>query len=241
MPRSPSLVRLLPFVLLAVLVAAGLYYSHPMALRLQNAGHVLLARSLYLISAVAGNPKSQYTLATLHIKGEGGPPNPASAAYWYARAARQGDVISAEALGELYSGGFEGMPKDGEKARHWYQQAAERNLPAAQYGLAALHASGELVPRDLTQAEFWYLKAARRGHAKAQLELGLLYLNQPGSSAGLKGAQVWLTEASRQAQTAAAARNHLSDLCRANPALNCQLTSAGPSLGALLPPARRRL
>jgi TPR repeat protein len=212
----------------------------------------------------------------MYIEGEGGPPNPATAAYWYDKAAKQGSSMSAEALGalylegdgvdtdpvkavalfeqaanqgepnsivllgELYAEGLDGLPRNGKQASYWFQQGADRDLPAAQYGLATLHASGELIPRDLKQAEFWYLKAARRGHAKAQLELGLLYLNQPGSSAGLKGAQVWLTEASRQEETAARARNHLARLCRANPALNCQLSSAGPSLGALLPPAARR-
>ena len=29
---------------------------------------------------------------------------------------------------------------------------------------------------------------------------------------------------------------HLASLCQDNPALNCSLSSAGPSLGALLPP-----
>lgn len=276
MPHSPTLVRLRPFLLLAVLAAVVLYYSYPSALRLHRAGYFLLARPLYLISAVAGNHKAQHNLATMYIEGEGGPPNPATAAYWYDKAAKQGSSMSAEALGalylegdgldtdpvkavalfeqaanqgepnsivllgELYAEGLDGLPRNGKQARYWFQQGADRDLPAAQYGLATLHASGELIPRDLKQAEFWYLKAARRGHAKAQLELGLLYLNQPGSSVGLKGAQVWLTEASRQEETAAAARNHLARLCRANPALNCQLSSAGPSLGALLPPAARR-
>ena len=275
MSRSSSLVRLRPFLLLAILVAAVLYYSYPMALRLQNGGHFLAARPLYLISAVAGNLKAQHNLATMHLEGEGGPANPEAAAYWYARAARQGSIISATTLGEmylkgygvdadamkastlleqaagqgdhaavvmlgeLYSQGFEGLPKNGKKAQHWYQVGAEQDIPAAQYGLASLHASGELIPKDLKQAEFWYLKAARRGHAKAQLALGMLYLKQPGG-AGLKGAQVWLTEASRQDETAVAARKHLASLCQDNPALNCSLSSAGPSLGALLPPAARR-
>ncbi len=275
MSRSSSLVRLRPFLLLAILVAAVLYYRYPMALRLQIGGHFLAARPLYLISAVAGNLKAQHNLAAMHLEGEGGPANPEAAAYWYARAARQGSIISATTLGEmylkgygvdadamkastlleqaagqgdhaavvmlgeLYSEGFEGLPKNGKKAQHWYQVGAEQDIPAAQYGLASLHASGELIPKDLKQAEFWYLKAARRGHAKAQLALGMLYLKQPGG-AGLKGAQVWLTEASRQDETAVAARKHLASLCQHNPALNCSLSSAGPSLGALLPPAARR-
>ena len=277
---SPSLpVRLLrPFALFAVLVVALLYYSYPSALRLHNAGHFLLARPLYLISAVAGNDRAQHNLATMHMEEEGGLYNPSAAAYWYTRAARQGSDLSAASLGamylegigvdadpekaialleqaagkgnedsivllgKLYSDGIDGVQKNGEKARNWYQQGAERNIPAAQHGLAKLLASGELVPRNLQQAEFWYLKAARRGHALAQLELGLLYLEQRGSATGLKGAHVWLTEASRQKGTAAEAQSHLSTLCRHNPALKCELAAQGPTLGALLPPsARRRL
>lgn len=275
MPRPSSAIRLRPFLLVVILVAVVLYYSYPMALRLQNGGHFLAARPLYLISAVAGNLKAQHNLAAMHLEGEGGPINPEAAAYWYTRAAEQGSIISATTLGEMYlkgysvdadpvkastlleqaarqgdpaavvmlgemySEGVEGMPKNGEKAKHWYQVGAERDMPAAQYGLASLHASGELIPKNLNQAEFWYLKAARRGHAKAQLALGMLYISQPGG-AGARGAQVWLTEASQQDETAVAARKHLASLCRANPALNCTLSSAGPSLGALLPPAARR-
>lgn len=276
---SPSLpVRLRPFALFGILVVALLYYSYPTALRLHNAGHFVLARPLYLISAVAGNDRAQHNLATMHMEGEGGPYDPSAAAYWYARAARQGSDLSAASLGEmylegvgvdadpekaialfeqaagtgnedsivllgkLYSGDIDGVRKNGEKARNWYQQGAERNFPAAQYGLAKLLASGELVPRNLPQAEFWYLKAARRGHAQAQLELGLLYMNQRGSTTGIKGAHVWLTEASRQKETATEAQSHLSILCRHNPALKCELAAQGSTLGALLPSsARRRL
>ena len=156
------------------------------------------------------------------------------------QAAGTGNEDSIILLGKLYSGDIDGVRKNGEKARDWYQQGAERNFPAAQYGLAKLLASGELVPRNLPQAEFWYLKAARRGHALAQLELGLLYMNQRGSTAGVKGAHVWLTEASRQKETASEAQSHLSTLCRHNPALKCERAAQGPTLGALLPPAARR-
>jgi TPR repeat protein len=179
--------------------------------------HFLLARPLYLISAVAGNDRAQHNLATMHMEGEGGPYNPTAAAYWYARAARQGSDLSAASLGEMY---LEGVGVDADPRRPspcwsrpraramripsscWasctpgHRRGAEEwregprlvsarcgtQFPAAQYGLAKLLASGELVPRNLPQAEFWYLKAARRGHAQAQLELGLLYMNQRGSA-----------------------------------------------------------
>ncbi|HRH73270.1 MAG TPA: hypothetical protein PLM62_09250, partial [Zoogloea sp.] len=69
---SPSLpVRLRPFALFGILVVALLYFSYPSALRLHNGGHFLLARPLYLISAVAGNDRAQHNLATMHMEGEG--------------------------------------------------------------------------------------------------------------------------------------------------------------------------
>ncbi|WP_347249594.1 tetratricopeptide repeat protein [Zoogloea sp.] len=198
------------------------------------------AASWYARAAGQGNGLSATALGDIYLKGVGVDADPVKAVALFEQAAGQGEEEAILNLGRLYSEGTNGVPKNGEKARYWYEQGAERNIPAAQYGLAGLHASGELVPRNLRQAEFWYLKAARRGHAKAQLELGTLYLKQPPSAISVKGAQVWLTEASRQKETASAAQEHLSTLCRNNPALTCPQTAPGPSLGALLPPAARR-
>lgn len=54
------------------------------------------------------------------------------AAYWYRRAAEQGDALTAFWLGEFYEHGT-GVPRDREQALRWYRESAGRgNAQAAE-------------------------------------------------------------------------------------------------------------
>ena len=129
MPRPSSLVWLRPLAFAATLVVGVLYFSYPSADYLYKAGSFSLARPLYLISAVMGNDKAQHQLASMHMKAQGGPYNPSAAASWYARAAGQGNGLSATALGDIYLKGV-GVDADPVKAVALFEQDHRNAAPA---------------------------------------------------------------------------------------------------------------
>ena len=66
-----------------------------------------------------------------------------------------------------------GVAKDARAAAQWLEQAA-RDLPLAQYRLAALYEKGVGVARDASLAVSWYAKAATAGNARAMHNLAVL-------------------------------------------------------------------
>jgi TPR repeat protein len=81
------------------------------------------------------------------------------AAFWYRKAAEQGDVDAQDALGDLYYTG-RGAPQDYAQAALWYRKAAEQGDADAQENLGDLYDTGQGVPRDYAEAYFWYDLAA---------------------------------------------------------------------------------
>jgi TPR repeat protein len=96
------------------------------------------------------------------------------AAFWYRKAAEQGDADAQNSLGYLYSEG-QGVPQDYAQAALWYRKAAEQGDAVAQTNLGNLYYDGQGVLRDYAQAALWYRKAAEQGDADAQDSLGDLY------------------------------------------------------------------
>jgi hypothetical protein len=88
-------------------------------------------------AADAGLATAQADLGDMLLKGEAGPPDPAAAAPWLARAAAAGHPIAAFQLAQLYEAGS-GVPKDVEAARKLYERAARSGMSEAEARLAAL-------------------------------------------------------------------------------------------------------
>jgi hypothetical protein len=102
------------------------------------------------------------------------PPDMAQAAYWYGKAAAQGNVAAEVNLGAIVQTGT-GVPKDVSKAIELWSDAAEKKSPEARVNLASLYIEGKDVPQDYRRAADYLRAAALQGHASAQYLLGTLY------------------------------------------------------------------
>ncbi|MHB1950720.1 MAG: tetratricopeptide repeat protein [Acidiferrobacteraceae bacterium] len=79
--------------------------------------------------ANAGNPQAENILGADYDNGEGGLPlDPAKAAYWIKRSAKQGYAAAEYNMGWYYENGMDGLPKDLAKAAYWYRQCAAQNF-----------------------------------------------------------------------------------------------------------------
>lgn len=128
------------------------------ALSAISSGSELLAASILLPLARAGDPDAQYWLATTY-QGERN-----EAIRWYRAAALQGDSEAAYQLALLLDGGLDraGRPlaDAAEKAR-WLRRAAEAGHHDAALSLGEAYRSGKGVALSQAEAERWY-KAAHR-------------------------------------------------------------------------------
>ena len=76
------------------------------------------------------------------------------AAYWYEKAANQGNAPAQYNLGVCYENG-QGVVQNHEKAVYWYEKAANQGDAAAQYNLGICYENGLGVKKDLQKAKFW--------------------------------------------------------------------------------------
>ena len=110
--------------------------------------------------AASGDAHAQYDLGVLYNNGQGVPRDYAQAAFWYRKAADQGNAEAQFALALVYETGEEGVAKDSAEAARWLRKAADQGLADAQFGLAAHYMLGNGVPRDYSEAYFWLNLAA---------------------------------------------------------------------------------
>jgi TPR repeat protein len=115
------------------------------------------------------------------------------AAFWYQRAANQGDSLAQFLLGLHYDGA---SPEPNyEKAAVWYRKAAEQGDADAQFRLGDMYNEGFGVPEDFAQAAFWYRQAAEQGKPDAQYYLANVYANGHGVRRSYGKAVAWYRKA----------------------------------------------
>ena|GEM_PF-3572907 len=124
------------------------------------------------------------------------------AAFWYRKAADQGDADAQDALGVLYDDG-RGVPQDYAEAAFWYRKAADQGDADAQDALGVLYDDGRGVPQDYAEAALWYRKAAEQGNSSAEFILGYLYLDGHGVPQDATEAAAWFRKAAEQGDAAA--------------------------------------
>lgn len=98
----------------------------------------------------------------------------AKAAYWYKKAAKQGNAIAQYNLGVHYDNG-QGVAKNETKAVYWYKKAAEQGYVRGQYNLGVHYVTGSGVPQSFPNAAYWYKKAAEQGDVQAQFYIAIQY------------------------------------------------------------------
>jgi len=118
------------------------------------------------------------------------------AAYWYTKAAEQGNATAQYNIGRMYSLGG-GVLQDDKQAAYWYTKAAEQGVAPAQSIIGALYYYGVLgFIQDYKKALYWLTEAAEQGVADAQYRLGMIYQGGRGINKDYKQAHIWYNIAS---------------------------------------------
>ena len=156
----------------------------------------------FRLAAEQANAMAESNLGFLCETGWGVLQDFKEAAMWFRLAAEQANATAQNILGFLYEKGL-GVPKDYVSSYKWFSLAVGSSdksvadlaakqrdsvasrmtmdqIAEAQFGLGALHASGQGVPQDYKEAMKWFRLAAEEGNAAAQNHLGLLYENGDG-------------------------------------------------------------
>ena len=139
----------------------------------------------------------QYNLGYSYYHGDGRPKDYKMAAYWYGKAAEQGDMWAQKNLGICYEHG-EGVEKDPARAVYWYSKAAEQGDAWSQTELGICYENGNGVEKDPAKAAYWYGKAALQGHAWAQCNLASCYEYGFGVEKDMVQAAYWYGKAADQ-------------------------------------------
>lgn len=158
-------------------------------------------------SAGKGDPEVQLELAVLYeVPGKFFPAitaDPAKAAFWYRKAAEQGNSRAEVLLSLLYAGG-KGVRQDNAEAVRWMRLGAEHGNADGQMMLGRMYDKGyNGVSRDDVKAAEWYRRAATQGQAVAQRLLGDCYANGRGVQKDDVQADAWYRKAAAQGDTEA--------------------------------------
>ncbi len=140
--------------------------------------------------------RKEIRLAGDYLIGRGVPRDPVQAAYWYRKAADQGDPDAQNQLGYLSMWGI-GVPRDEAVAFRWFARATGEGSQGAKLNLAVLYFKGVGTPRDRSLALELMTQLAERGNARAQAYLGIVYLTGDGFPKDLALAEKWLKRAAK--------------------------------------------
>ncbi|WP_051526929.1 tetratricopeptide repeat protein [Alkanindiges illinoisensis] len=98
------------------------------AWELHNVGLYELAFPLYMAAAEQGSATAQAEVAHSYFHGYGVAQNHQQAAFWYEKAAAQGDAYSQEKLCLLFD---DGLTQDQQQVRYWCERAALQGVTQA--------------------------------------------------------------------------------------------------------------
>jgi TPR repeat protein len=140
-----------------------------------------------------GYTHEQVQLADAYMRGQGVQRDPSIAAYWYEKAARNGDPMAEHQIGYLYSAGL-GVPRDLVRAVHWYQLAASSGVKIARVNLGVMYLNGRGVPRDVTRAKELLRQAADAGEGVAATYLGVLEFTGTGGAPNPEAAKKYFQQ-----------------------------------------------
>ena len=145
-----------------------------------NAAHLLLAsedeeravQNLFqgyqnLSLAAQTIPQAQRELAVLYLSGRLGVSDAVSAAAWFHRAAKAGDVVSRNNLAALYEIG-NGVPQNYQSAAKLYELAARAGHAGATTALGRLVAAGRGVKENKAMAWALFTQADKLGEPNAK-------------------------------------------------------------------------
>jgi len=124
--------------------------------------------------APVAKTSADFKIGTNYSFGLGFPQMDALAAEVFTASAKNGDVDSYAALGNMYARGIH-FNKDYEEAYKWLKLAADSEHPTAMFELAKFYIEGYGIPKDEKVAISLLKRSSDLGEPSAQFFLGLIY------------------------------------------------------------------
>ena len=156
--------------------------------REQNAKAVTDSGSKLRFLAEAGHAECQTTLAHYYCDLQ----QYKEAMKWYRSAAKQGDAMALNKIGDMYRFGT-GVPQDDAEAVKWYLLSTEQNLSMAEYNLAMMYYEGTGVPQDYAESLRLFYLAAEGGNARSMQKIGEMYRSGEGMPQDLVEGLAWFS------------------------------------------------
>lgn len=156
-------------ILVVCMTACAAPAAIPNAQALWDKGAYREAFASAIEAANAGDPHAEYLLGEAYRLGRSVEADQLQARNWYMRAARQGDVASAAALGALLVN-----MRQSRDAVPWLTLAASHNHAGATALLAAIYYTGDGADQDLILATVLMRKAAAEGSPEAKAKLAMM-------------------------------------------------------------------
>lgn len=147
--------------------------------------------------ATRGYVKQQLELAADYFAGRGVPKDLTQSAYWYRKAADQGNPSAQVYLGYMYTVGM-GVPQDKAEAVRWYRRAGSAGNAEAEVNLASLYIRGDGIKQDIQEALRLLKSAADKRDGRADAYLGLASYLGLGGAVDHPAAEAWFKAGARQ-------------------------------------------
>ena len=138
--------------------------------------------------------RSQFSLAMMHLNGNGAEKDIPKAIELLQSAADAGNADAQNALAGLYMDG-DIVEKDIVLAIELYLKAANQGQPVAMEKLSNIFAEGKYIGKDLDSAIQLFLKSAEAGYVLAQYKVGLMYQSGQYLEKDVEAALYWLRKA----------------------------------------------
>lgn len=140
--------------------------------------------------------RQELKMAFAYLAGRGVAKDSAQAAYWFRKAADQGDPEAQNEMGYLYTWGI-GVDRDAGQAFRWFARAAGGGWQQAKLNMAVMYMRGMGVARDPAFARQLLEDLAARKNARAEDYLGVMYLDGDGVPQDIRAAEEWLSRSAK--------------------------------------------
>ena len=132
------------------------------------------AKAMQLYKQIPDDKNAQFQIGYMYDNGLGTTQSYTDAAYWYRKAAEQGEASAQCYLGIMYSYG-RGVTQSYTDALYWYRKAAKQGYATAQNNLGYMYLNGKGVDKSNSDAVYWFRKAAEQRDTLGQANLGYCY------------------------------------------------------------------
>ena len=169
---------------------------------------LLASEDAFIGNPELSNPESQFALGLMYVDGKGVDKDPATAAQWFLKAARQEHLEAQFKLGEMYKDGI-GVETNTKEAKLWLSKAAGKGLEKASNALQDILRAEEqnILAKELQSLKnspiYSYLLSANQGDTGAKYKVGVMYIEGEDAPQDTQEGIRWLQSAANNDHTLA--------------------------------------